>query len=51
MADEPMPSDPLLPLDELLAMAAITEEDVQEALDWWRENASETWKDALDEAA
>lgn len=45
---QPKPSDLTLPLDELLALASIDEEDVQNALDWWRAHASKTFEDVLD---
>jgi len=38
-----------LPIDELLALSEISEEDIVEALIWWDETASDTWKGVLDE--
>lgn len=51
MSDAIQPSDLAMPLDELMAFAAVSEDDIQAAIDWWNENASETWKGALDEQA
>lgn len=38
-----------LPLDELLAMAEIDTMDIDEALEWWDEYASDDFVGALDE--
>jgi hypothetical protein len=35
-------------LDLLLGYAEIDAEDIVDALEWWDENASEEWVDALD---
>lgn len=40
--------DEVAPLDDLMAMAEITEDDIANAVDWWNENASEAWKGAID---
>jgi hypothetical protein len=39
--------DPL-PLEELLDIAEIDIEDIENAADWWDENASLEWEGALD---
>lgn len=47
--NEPLPDfgEPL-DLDELLDFAEIDEEDVEDALDWFDENASPDWIGVLD---
>lgn len=47
---EPIQSDVSgdpLPLDDLLSMADITEEDIIAAQEWWDETASDKFKGAL----
>lgn len=58
MSDQPNPDGKIekpkiegspVPLDELLAMADITEEDIIAAQEWWNAHASKEWKGALDD--
>jgi hypothetical protein len=37
-------------IDDLLALADVTEDDIAEAVEWWNETASDTWKGVIDEA-
>lgn len=43
------PKDQLIPLDELLDMAEVTEDDVTAAVAWFNRHAPDSAKGALDE--
>jgi hypothetical protein len=47
--NEPKPEDLVMPLDDLMAMADVSEDDIAEAQEWWNETASDEWKGALDD--
>ena len=46
--DDP-PESQLIPLEDLLSLAEIDEEDIEAAILWWDDHASEDFKGALDE--
>lgn len=50
MSDQlPLPEEKPVTLADLLALAVYDEEDIQSAVDWWDEHASEGWQGALEE--
>ena len=38
-----------LPVDVLMDMAEIAEDDIVAAQEWWNDTASEAWKGAIDD--
>ena len=41
--------DEVLDIDDLLALAEVTEDDAAEAIEWWNETASAVWRNAINE--
>lgn len=46
--DELTPEELLIPFEDLLSMAEVDEMDIERAVQWWDDNASDAWKGALE---